>query len=60
MSNSVRIVYEYKTGHWYKLWKVFFGNTLLLQTEDEQQAKRAYEKYKQNPPVFDKIPDVIF
>lgn len=55
MNKEVTLKYEYG-NHWNKEWRVYYGNTLLLRTSNEAQAKETYERYKNNPPEFYKIP----
>ena len=55
MKKEVTLKYEYG-NHWNKEWRVYYGNTLLLRTSNEAQAREAYERYKNNPPDFYKIP----
>lgn len=57
---EISLKYEPRSNGWDYLWKVYYGDTLLLQTKDEQQAMETYEYYKANPPKFFKIPEVIF
>ena len=56
---EVRLIYAIGK-HWNWEWQVYYGNTLMLHTSNENHAREAYERYKKNPPVFKKIPDVIF
>lgn len=57
---EVTLKYTFETGGWGKEWQVRYGDTLLLHTQNEEQAREAYERYKANPPKLYKMPEVIF
>lgn len=59
-AKEITLKYELRSNGWDYLWKVYWGDTLLLQTKDEKQAREAYEYHKANPPKRHKLEEIIF